>query len=453
MNIYETTTLISEKYGLRPRKEWSRSYDHAIKDLCSYYKIKEPKLGELALKDPEVFKKMADYFTVQESHFFRDLPQLTLLASRVQSILNQLPDYTKVTVWSAGCARGEEPYSLAMILSDNLTASQRERVVILGNDMCEEAIGQAQEGVFHSWALRSLGTEKRDRYFTQLPKNRYSIKEKYRKMVTFNHAPILESVNKFHPESIDFVLFRNVAIYLEGNYLEEFYLRVAKVLKPKGLMVLSKTDPLLNVEGIFETIDGHLSIYELKNEVEKQPLSPSNGAVNEINYEYEKLSLEQDANLDKKSHYLSSDSNSSGLAEECLNFEVVDSRIKDALTAGNAGGVHNALKIIDSFIFDNPYDSEAYLLRGQIYLAVGQTDKAVKDLRQAVFLSPGFLASRYWYALALKKTGSIKRAMIQCNALLSDLTELNPDYCLRDGKTTAGELLSAAAKMKEELHV
>ena len=147
-----------------------------------------------------------------------------------------------LTIWSVGCAGGEEPYSVALILKEAFAlAMTHTRVSILATDVDREVIRSAQSGVYREERLLEVPVETRARWFTQ-EGGTYRLAQEMRDMVTFSQSDLFH----FDPApDCDLILCRNVLIYLERNHQEKILRLFAESLRPGGVLVLGKAETLV----------------------------------------------------------------------------------------------------------------------------------------------------------------------------------------------------------------
>src|SRR5262249_44046280 len=154
--------------------------------------------------------------TVGETHFFRNEPQFAALESHVlpELIARHALD-RRLRVWSAGCATGEEAYSLAILLIRLLPDIAAWDVSVLATDVNEDALSRAREGVYGRWSFRGVPDHLPAEFF-QADGERLSVRADVRGLVRFER---LNLVGDAYPSAatgtveLDLILCRNVLIY------------------------------------------------------------------------------------------------------------------------------------------------------------------------------------------------------------------------------------------------
>jgi two-component system, chemotaxis family, CheB/CheR fusion protein len=199
------------------------------------------------------------------TRFFRDPEAFKMLEDRViPEILRRVPDGEEIRVWVAGCATGEEAYSLAMILFEQLTAADRAlNVKILSTDVHAASLGHASMGVYGEDQLEHVSQLRRDRFFRKKT-NGYQITQDLRQLIVF--AP--HNVTKDAPfTKMHLISCRNMLIYLEPHaqrtVLNLFHFALAK----NGFLFLGSSETPGAMSQEFDTIDEHSKIYQKRRDV------------------------------------------------------------------------------------------------------------------------------------------------------------------------------------------
>jgi chemotaxis protein methyltransferase CheR len=238
--------LVRNRCGLyfseRRRDDLERSVRQAFAastctDLNEYYHL---------LQDPERngvhFERLVNTLTARETHFFRNAGQVDALYYHVlPELIERRRSSHTLRIWSAGCASGEEPYSIAMLLRELLPNVDEWYVTILGTDINTEALARARQAAYSEWAFREeRAKERRSRYFHRRG-NRYELIPAVRKMVTFGKLNPVEDVYPSHESNtnqMDLILCRNLMIDftepVSQGIVDQFY----ECLTPEGWLLV-----------------------------------------------------------------------------------------------------------------------------------------------------------------------------------------------------------------------
>lgn len=178
--------------------------------------------------------------TTGESYFFRDQGQFDLLASKLlPELIERRASERKLRIWSAGCAAGQEAYSLAMLVDDLAPRLAGWNVSILGTDISNEALAKARRGVYGDWSFRALDEGRKRRYF-QPHGDQWRIEPRLRDMVSFRNVDLVrDRVPDAHSglSDVDLILCRNVFIYLDSHAVSRIAVKLAQALADGGILV------------------------------------------------------------------------------------------------------------------------------------------------------------------------------------------------------------------------
>jgi chemotaxis protein methyltransferase CheR len=226
--LAEARALVSERLGLDFPSRRGDDLRRAFAERSLATLREQPTTG------PD-WRSLISELTVQESYFFREGEALErelapLLAARRAT--------RRLTVWSAGCATGEEPFTLAMLLAGPAAGWH---ITILATDVDAAALETARDGVYSEWALRETPDWARRLYFRPAGPRRFVLSRQIRDAVTF--APLNLATDAF-PGSLDLIVCRNVLMYFTDAARRRTVERLAAALAPGGRLVLSPLDAL-----------------------------------------------------------------------------------------------------------------------------------------------------------------------------------------------------------------
>src|SRR6266496_6332969 len=241
---YKTSTIL-RRIGRRMVVTHNRN----MQDYLEYLKAHPEEVGELVKA-----------FLINVTQFFRDPDAFVALRNDIlPQIIAQARERDRVLrIWTAGCATGEEPYSLAMILTDLLEAELPEwSVKIFATDMSETVINFARRGLYAENVLSGVPTTYRDRYFERADHG-YRITKELRQMVIFGQQDLTRSAP--FPR-IDLLLCRNVLIYFTPELQDYVLTQFAFSLTPGGYLFLGKAETVRPTQTYFELVNKHWKLY------------------------------------------------------------------------------------------------------------------------------------------------------------------------------------------------
>ncbi len=209
---------------------------------------------------PEEVGELVKAFLINVTQFFRDPNAFAYLKSDVlPKLIAQARERDHILrFWTAGCATGEEPYSLAMLLTDLLGSELLEwSVKIFATDLDEAAINFARRGLYSENLLKGVPAEYRDRFFEHVDHG-YRISKMLRQMVIFGQQDLSRSAP--FPR-IDLVLCRNVLIYFTPELQDYVLNQFAFSLSPGGYLFLGKAETVRPNQSYYELVNKHWKVY------------------------------------------------------------------------------------------------------------------------------------------------------------------------------------------------
>lgn len=191
--------------------------------------------------DQEELDTLLATISIHVSQFFRNPDTYRILEQKILPDLcrrAQAAGRTELTLWSAGCATGEEPYSLAL-MADDISVSDL-KINILATDVSEAVLTTARCGTFEAQRLKEVPPEVLDKYF-HADNGHYQIIERVRERVKFQQHNIM--TDRSYP-SADLILCRNVMIYFTREEQERILSRFAETLPVHGALVLGRSETM-----------------------------------------------------------------------------------------------------------------------------------------------------------------------------------------------------------------
>lgn len=203
--------------------------------------------------DKERLETLAAYLTVGETYFFRNKADFGALENIILPALASGENGGEsLRVWSAGCATGEEPYSLAMLLDGCSPALKGRGVSILATDINSRALREAARGVYGGWSFREVPRRVTEKYFTKTRDKKLALLPRIKKMVTFSYLNLVEDSYPSlltSTNAMDLILCRNVLMYFRPDLAEAVLRKFQAALKAGGWLILGPAEGPLNFHG------------------------------------------------------------------------------------------------------------------------------------------------------------------------------------------------------------
>lgn len=195
-------------------------------------------------KEPSLSQKVVEALLNNETYFFRDRTPFDLLQRHALPELAQRRQKSKrLRIWSAGCATGQEVYSLAMLFADEPEKWTGWTIDILGTDVSTACIDRARTGVFSQFEIqRGLGINQMIKWFEECPDGWRAV-EALRKPVRLQVHNLLEPAP--HPGNFDVVLCRNVLLYLSPEKKTLAFERIASAMAEDAWLMLGAGETVI----------------------------------------------------------------------------------------------------------------------------------------------------------------------------------------------------------------
>jgi chemotaxis protein methyltransferase CheR len=341
--------------------------------------------------------EVARAITVGEAHFFRHRSQLEIVSEHVLRVARG--EGRQAEVWSAGCASGEEPFSLALSLHQSLGEQLPDRVTIVGSDVNQDAVARARKRVYTSGSFRAAPIWVLAHFEARAARALELCTRPIVSAVRFEVAAVQLRAARQPSAALDAILFRNVAVHVESAAVRALYEDFARLLAPGGLLAIGPGDPRPDA-ACFEAVQlgEHAPIYRRKGAPEQVPVAAT---------------------------------------------------LLPMIAAPSVRDAERALASAQVLSVTEPDSATAQRLLGLARLELDRPHEAIAALRRALFLDPEAAIARCFYALALASIREPSQALLQIELLCNKLGVLAEHALLEDGETRAGELLITARFLRQ----
>lgn len=203
---------------------------HKIKSYQEFFQVLK--------KDEDIYDRFITYLTINVSEFYRNPAQWKILETNViPTLLKRFGKRLKI--WSAACSTGDEPYSLAMVLSEFLPLNQFE---IIATDLDNEVLSKAKKGLYTKNSIRGLPKKYQDKYLEIDNTGVVKVSEQLKSCITFRQHNLLKDP---YPKGVHMIVCRNVMIYFTDEAKDEIYHKFADALASKGVLFLGSTEQII----------------------------------------------------------------------------------------------------------------------------------------------------------------------------------------------------------------
>ncbi len=196
----------------------------------------------------QIWDQLISALTVGETYFFRNANHFDALAQRIlpELLLQREHFNRRIRIWCAGCATGEEPYSVAITLRELIPQIESWNILILATDINRDALRKAQEGVYSAWSFRGVEKRIQDSYFRLTEAKQFVIADEIKRMVTFDYLnlaadPFPSLTN--NTNAMDLIFCRNVTIYFTAPVTQKVIRDFCNCLVDGGWLIPGPSEP------------------------------------------------------------------------------------------------------------------------------------------------------------------------------------------------------------------
>lgn len=272
-HISQLSELITPLMGLYfPEARWgdlergivSAARELGFADIEAFIKW----LGSTPLTKNHV-EILANHLTVGETYFFRDKESFQVIENRIlpELLRSRQESEKRLRIWSAGCSTGEEPYSIAILLSRMIPGLKDWNITITATDINLRSLKKASEGLYSEWSFRNVPSWIKESYFERTENGHYEIIPPIRKMVTFQYLNLAEDVYPSllnNTNAMDMIFCRNVLMYFSPDRAKKAVHGFYNSLLNDGWLLVSPTEAFKHITDYFTTANFSGAIFYRK---------------------------------------------------------------------------------------------------------------------------------------------------------------------------------------------
>lgn len=412
------------------------------------------------LDDPGERQRLLDEVTIQETHFFRNPPQVRALRAHVlpELIAHAGRNGRRLRIWSAGCSTGEEPYSIAMLLRELMPSTAGWDVKVIATDISNRALEAANTGRYGARAVQMATPEELTRFFQPGPGGTHEVRPEIRELVEFRHHNLVTEPVPFAPdEQVDLVLCRNVTIYFGRQTTRALMMRLHQCLRDGGYLFLGHSETLWQVSEQFRLVslgvgDGAAFVYRRHDDVsERRAVLPDRRTLNEGAPDRVERRVtarrEEAARAAKPAPPPAAKPKPAKPAVKAKPAQ--KSAAAGVRAALAAGSYEEAVELAGALIAAESLNGEAFYLRGQALTDLGRDDEALIDLRKAVYLEPSMGFAHFLLAGVLDRLGHPAAAAVEYGAAADTLGSRPADASAHElGGRSVQELIELCRQLE-----
>lgn len=412
------------RYGFLEEVAQRRAHANRLPDLPAYVRA-------LAGRELEgEWGSLIALVTIKESYFFRAPQQFEIIRRHVLPILVRARAGARhLRIWSAACARGEEPATLAMLLADEPSLTGWTWSIV-ATDLDEEALAGARLGLYGERSVSQVPPPMLERWFTRRGKL-YELDAGLRSRILYQPLNLAHTPFALPYQEWDLVLMRNVLIYFRRPLQRLVVSQVARMLAPQGFLFLGASETLWQIQDELEAVDlGPCFAYRHRESVPTPTPPPPKPTARRSRPAAEPEKPARESWLDQEHPRDWSVSRAAAatppapaaveepaVVEPCGVYELLLNAARELAEnrVGEAG------KVIAEALAADPSEPAAHALDGFVHDLCGRAEDAVTSYRAALYLAPDLFQVRVLLADCLLRIGHRDRAEHQFREVLTIL--------------------------------
>lgn len=406
-------TLVRERAGLHYPAQRRADLAYGLQRAAQQLGVADlSQLLALIERSPAAWNEVIAELTIGETYFFRNAAQFAALREVILPDLIQRRSMVRyLRLWSAGCATGEEPYSLAITLRETLPADPPWQISILATDINQRFLARAREALYGSWSFRETPDAVRERYF--IPESgRWRLRDEVKRDVVFAHLNLVEPSYPSPQLGIiafDIIFCRNVLIYFDEPTTQQIVQRLYDSLIPGGWLVVGHAEPNIELYRQFETHNAPGAVLYRKP-LHAPPFTPATTVA--------------PVSSKPAPPPLPAPSRPVIPATQPVSPPPPpspDELLTQARVAADRGDWSIAQTHVQALLKAYPLFAPAYYLQAQIAEHHGALDEALADYRRSVYLDPHFVMGLIGMAgifMRLNQPDPARRALRQAATIL-----------------------------------
>ncbi|HCJ66785.1 MAG TPA: hypothetical protein DHV62_05520, partial [Elusimicrobia bacterium] len=345
-------------------------------------------------------RSLLSLITINESSFFRQKEQFNVIKEEILPSLiseKEKKGIFSLNIWSAGCASGEEPYSIALLLKESFPQVENWEIQILGTDIDQETLERAKKGIYSKNSLRFTERIYLKKYFDKVG-NYYSLNEKIKKMVKFVYHNLAE---ESYPSSAegkwDIIMCRNVLIYFRPEKIERILDHFYHHLNDNGYLFLGYAEAIGRFSH-FSVIHRGDTFYYKKGTSTSENLITSLGIIPSVETSPSKVTpiITLKKPTEKIRPRMVTPQKVSTSHEVAVSDENKSENFYgEILKLFDRGEFGFALKKVEQIFGTDSFLTQAHYLRGLVYSQLDRTEEAITEFKRTIYLDKNFLMAYF----------------------------------------------------------
>jgi len=395
---------------------WERMQNRGYDSYREYYNlIKFHPEGRLEIHE------LVDLITIGETYFFRNKPQFEALMKFVLPEVIQRKIYSpdrSIRIWSAGCSRGDEPYSIAIAIMEVLPYYEDWDIAILGTDINRNVLAHGKEAIYGQRDIEHLPKDYLGKYF-KVRRSHYILDDRVRSLARFEyHNLARDPFTKEGMQNLDIIFCRNVTIYFDYQTTKRVVDGLYNCLTRDGYLFLGHAETLWQIANKFETVEFPQTFLYKKAHipVEDEVMKPFIGVPEFTTEEFapikeglleEVFPKETKPELEEKVDLIEEMEKPPAASEE------IESLYRDASILFEKKNYQEALSLSEGIIAQDKSHMSAHLIKATILANQAKYEDAVGTLSKIIEMDNLNVDAYYLLGVLSYKTNDLQAAETQ----------------------------------------
>ena len=461
--LSDFSKFVEERMGLHFSEERFRDLERGLfsavrefgyEDACSYLDW----LRSTPLSHSHV-EMLASHLTVGETYFYRDKGSFDAIGEHILSglVQSRRGKEQRLRFWSAGCATGEEAYSIAMLIDSIVPDLKDWSITILATDINPHFLEKAAEGVYREWSFRDTPKWVKDRYFTKT-KDAFELLPRIRKMVTFSYHNLVDDpypalIN--NTSAMDIIFCRNVLMYFSKERAKQVVRHFNRCLLDDGWLVISPVEHSHVRSSLFKGVNfPGATLYKkakrydvnapLTHTVTESPIPKWDDAASQLLYDIPRVPAKEEIGRPGET----------AMPDEALPLlppedGAAASMLLQAREAADHGRLSESLELCEKAIGSDKLNPSLYYLYATVLQESGRTDEAAAAFRRAIYIDQDFIIAHFALGNLMRRQGRHKEAVRHFDNASSILKAYGQDDILPESEgISAGRLVEIIQTMR-----
>lgn len=446
--LSQLSAFIAAEMGLYfPRARWD-DLERQIQDAAKEFDfIDIERFIQWIISSPlsrDTIETLASYLTISETYFWRDPQVFEALCDQILPALIHMREKSgkRLRIWSAGCASGEEPYSIAIALHQLIPDIADWHITILATDINPQSLHKAEAGVYGEWSFRNAPPWLKTKYFDSCENAKYMIRPEIHQAVSFQYLNLAEDVYPTlinNTNAMDIIFCRNVLMYFVPELAHLVRQRFYNCLIEGGWLIVSACELSNQLFKQFSCVQfSGANIYrrELRNVQSKDnPNGPSQVILPSLQRAVKKAEVTRVSPLPIKNQ------ENVHIAKQTVSETQPMDDVMSVRSLANQGKLDEALSACERAIATDKLDIAYYFLLANILQEQKRDAEAIAALKQVIYLDPNYVLAHFSMGNLEQQHGNAAAAKKHFKNALTLLDNYKTeDMLLEPESLTAGRL-------------